>query len=152
MLAIGRPRTIGWPGETRQAADQIVVSVGAVQVPELRAGRKQAFGQVSGQCFSAAQHLELRVAVPARTSNIRQVAGVACITVALLSSSSRASRRPSAATSSGGDHHALPPVVSGRNSSSAAMSKASVVTARNVSSATKPGSRRIELNKFTTAR
>src|SRR5208337_3083220 len=39
---------------------------GAVEVPELRAEREQAFGQVSGQCFSAAQHLELRVAAPAR--------------------------------------------------------------------------------------
>ena len=39
---------------------------GTVEVPELRAEREQAFGQVSGQCFSAAQHLELWVAAPAR--------------------------------------------------------------------------------------
>ena len=86
---------------------------------------------------------------PAST-NIRHVAGVACITVAFVVWSSPISACGSAASSRVAST-TVPPQISGRNNSRAAMSNESVVTASSTSDAVHPGSRAIVVSRFTRA-
>ncbi len=81
----------------------------------------------------------------------RQVAGVACITVAPEPANRRASATPSAATS----RLAIttrPPTISGSKISATAISNESVVTASIVSVALSDGRDAIELSRLTTDR
>ena len=87
---------------------------------------------------------------PASISS-RQVAGVACITVAWLDSSSPRRAWPSTASSRLASTTCRP-TASGSSSSSTAMSKLSVVTATSRSAALRPGSCAMLTRKFTTAR
>ncbi len=64
VLAMGRPMWIDSPGRTRESVDQMVVSVGAVHVPELAALGQELVGQVARHGFAAAEHFQLRVAGP----------------------------------------------------------------------------------------
>ena len=85
------------------------------------------------------------------SSSIRQVAGVACMTVASTASSNAASATPSAMVARSASAMRAP-TVSGSISSSNAISNDSVVIAHSVSSARRPGSRAIEARKLTAAR
>jgi hypothetical protein len=83
--------------------------------------------------------------------NIRQVAGVACITVAPELASRAPRRMPSAAVSRLASS-TRPPTASGRNSSSTAMSNDRVVTATRVSAEDSPGWRAMLARKLAAAR
>ncbi len=85
------------------------------------------------------------------SSKRRQVAGVACITVAFESANRRRNCSPSAACSRDA-RTTLAPHSNGRYSSSPAISNDSVVTATRTSSALRPGFSRMLVRKFTRLR
>ena len=82
---------------------------------------------------------------------MRQVAGVACITVAPQLAINFAKRGPSTVTSRGAIT-TLAPVIKGRKISKPAISKDKVVMAKKTSSSRRPGSQRIEQRKLTSDR
>ncbi len=143
--------TIGLPASTRATDDQIVVSVGPyIFQSDLHRGSSASARSVD-QASPPHRIFNSGLPVQPAASKSRQVAGVACITVAPQCFNRDESRNPSAATS-------LPamttraPVIRGRNSSRPAMSNDRVVTASNVSPAFSPGSRCIDRRKLTSAR
>src|SRR5207244_9227367 len=83
--------------------------------------------------------------------NMRQVAGVACITVAPEVAIKSFKSRPSIVASRGAIT-TLAPQINGRKSSKPEISNDNVVTERRMSDAVIPGSRRIELRKFVNPR
>ena len=85
------------------------------------------------------------------SSSMRQVAGVACTSVAPQASISRASATPSAAVAVSA-MATVAPTVNGSSSSSTAMSNDRVVTAQMVSPAVMPGWCSMAPKKFTSAR
>ncbi|GAA3214906.1 hypothetical protein GCM10010532_041610 [Dactylosporangium siamense] len=132
---------------TRSHDDHTVVSVGPYMFHSSPVRARIASARSAG---SASPPLSARSpdapAQPSSTS-IRQVAGVACMTVART--------RPSSAARAWGERAVArsaiavrPPVTSGRNSSSQAMSKPAVVTASSVSCSPRPGSPAMETRKL----
>ena len=135
----------------RATADQMVVSVGPYifqtgpQVDSNRAERSRSIASPPHNTFSR------RAPRQPESNNIRQVAGVACMTVALEVERVRAKATPSRAVSRLANSIRAP-VIKGKNNSSPAMSNASVVTASSTSSSVRPGSCAIEHKKFVNAR
>ena len=152
VLSIGRPTEGGTPRRTRARDDQMVVSVGPYrfQTSGARVARASASSAASVSPPVHARNGGLLPSHPASTSR-RQVAGVACMTVAPLAAANVNNCAPSRRNSCG-VMMVRPPTTSGRNSSSIAMSKPMVVTASMASSGEKPGVRRNEFRTLTRAR
>ena len=137
-------------GVTRSMVDQTVVSVGPYMFHSSAQRGSSARARSGGR--ASPPHKTLRFAEPLHpaATSARHSAGVACITVHA-DSRIRSIRRAGSSVSSRPAITTRPPVASGRNSSRPAMSKESVVTARIVSAAVKPGVRCIDSRKFTIA-
>ena len=151
VFAIGRPRGTVPEGAlfTRYTDDQMVVSVGPYMFHNSPQRGSKVTARSGGRASPPQSAFKLRSPVQPASTNMRQVTGVACITVApervravMSRAGSPASSREAIST--------VAPHTSGRYNSRPAISKDSVVTASSVSSAASPGSRRMLVRKFTT--
>src|SRR5437899_1692281 len=115
------------PGSTRHADDHTVVSVGPYMFQT--AATRRSSSSARSRDSASPPHSTFRPGFPPQpdSSNRRQVAGVACITVAPDDDNRLISRSPSSASSRLAST-TLAPLIKGRYSSSAAMSNDSVVT------------------------
>ena len=151
VLAIGRPTVIGAPRSTRARVDHTVVSVGPYAFQRI-AQRSRSWP--ASVAFKASPPLNAAsVALPLQPLSISicHVAGVACMKVTPESSTKRPSRRPSETTSVGA-MTIRAPLIRASQSSGTDMSKDVVVIARTASVEAMPGSRAIDVRRFTTDR
>ena len=136
---------------TRDTVDHIVVSVGPYKFHNVP--HRGIISLANSGGIASPPHSTFSPSRPCQplSRSMRQVIGVACITVALLSCKSWRNARPSRAMSRPA-MTAREPAISGRKISSPAISKENVVTATRVSLADNPGSRAMDWRKFTSER
>ena len=153
VLAMGQPRgTVPTCiPVSMYTEDQMVVSVGPYIFHNSAQRGSSAAARSPGNASPPQSTFKPRSPGQPASINMRQVTGVACITVAphrcnaaISNFGSPASSREAIAT--------VPPQISGKYNSSPAISKESVVTASSVSALVNPGSRCILARKFTTFR
>src|SRR6267143_2625403 len=131
--------------------DQIVVSVGPYMFQSSPHLANKSFARSRDRASPPQSTLKRSLPVHPASISRRQVAGVACITVAPEVAIKLFKSRPSIVASRGAITK-LAPQINGRKSSRPEISKDNVVTERRMSDAVNPGSRRIELRKFDNAR
>ena len=152
MFAIGWPIVIGPAVDSILLNDdQIVVSVGPYMFQSSSHLANKSFARSRDRASPPQSTLKRSLPVHPASISMRQVAGVACITVAPEVVIKSFKSRPSIMASRGA-MTTRAPQINGRKNSRPEMSNDNVVTERKMSSAVNPGSRRIEQRKFVSAR
>src|SRR5256884_4519624 len=131
--------------------DQIVVSVGRYRFQSGLHLASKSFARSRDWAWPPQSTLKRSRPIQPASINMRQVAGVACITVAPEAAMKSFKSRPSIVASRGAIT-TLAPQINGRKSSKPEISNDSVVTGRRMADTVIPGSRRGEQRNVVNAR